>query len=104
MRFGEKWYHNFKKEYEKSPYPSGIFKWKFWTKTNLELLRNFGEEMGYVVLIEKPVKMDMTWYNPEYFEPEVAIEYERNKKGVIDSELRNLAFSSAKLKVLMNLC
>ena len=101
MRFAEKWYQNFKKEYEKSPYPSGVFKWKFWTKTNLELLRKLGEKMGYVVLIEKPVKMDMTWYNPEYFEPEVAIEYETNKKGILDSELRNLAFSSAELKVLM---
>ena len=101
MRFAKKWYQNYKKEYKKSPYPSGVFKWKFWTKTNLELLQKLGEEMGYVVLTEKPVKMDMTWYNPEHFEPEVAIEYETNKKGILDSELRNLAFSSAKLKVLI---
>ena len=101
MRFAKKWYQNFKKEYEKSPYPSGVFKWKFWTKTNLDLLQKLGEKIGYVVLREKPVKMDMTWYNPRHFEPEVAIEYETNKKGILDSELRNLAFCSAKLKVLM---
>lgn len=101
MRFAKKFYEDYAAEMLESPFPEGIRKWRFWTRTNLSLMRKIGEKRGYIVQQEKPVRIDMTWFDPEYFEPAVAIEYETDKKGILSSELRNLACSSAELKVLV---
>lgn len=102
MKTAEKFYKAYEQEMKlNSPYPSGIHKWGFWTEKNLSIMRNIGERMGYTVLQEKPVRMDITWFDQKYYDPVVAIEYENDKTGILDSELKNLACSSAKLKVLM---
>ena len=43
----------------------------------------------------------MTWFDNTHIEPQVVIEYETDKRGILDSELVNLASSSASLKVLI---
>ena len=52
-------------------------------------------------MIEKPVRMDMTWFDPKYLDSQVAFQYETNEKTVLESEVLNLACSSARLKVLI---
>jgi hypothetical protein len=94
-------FKNFKKAYESKPLRNGIHKWSIWTKDNLEILKALGEKMGYRVSVEKPVRFDMSWFSPKYFEPQVVIEYETNEKSILESEVLNLACSSAKLKVLV---
>jgi len=101
MLWAKEFFERLGKEYKKSPIPGGYRKWRFWTKVNLKLLENFGKKFGYDVWREKPTRIDMTWFDPRYFEPQVAIEYETNEKTVLDSELKNLACSSARLKVLI---
>lgn len=99
--FAEEWYEHFEKEYDQSPFPTVRAKSRTWTKRMLSLLNRMGENLGYSVLIEKPIRLDMSWFDKRHFEPQVVIEYETEKKGVLDSELLNLACSSARLKVLI---
>jgi len=101
MKLAKSFYEDFKREHKKSPLPGGTRKWAFWTKANLKFLERLGEKKGYNVMKEKPTRIDMTWFDPKHLEPEVAIEYETNEKSVLESEVRNLACSNARLKVLI---
>jgi hypothetical protein len=101
MRFAEQFYLGFRRRYRQSPFSSRIHKWKYWTRSTLKLLEDLGKKMGYRVMKEKPVRVDMTWFDARHLEPQVAIEYETDEKGVLESELVNLSCSSAKLKVLI---
>ena len=98
--FAEEWYDHFEKEYHKTPFPGGIHKWREWTIKTLSLIERMGNNLGYDVSREKPVRIDMSW-KKKYLESQVAIEYETYKKGIFDSELLNLASSNARLKILI---
>jgi len=99
--FGEELYDYFEQEYRDSMLPNEVAKIGTWTKRMLSILEGMGKKLGYSVSIEKPIRVDMAWFDRRYFEPQIVIEYESDKKGVLDSELLNLAYSSARLKVLI---
>lgn len=64
-------------------------------------MKELGELSHHSVTVEKPIKIDMSWYRKPYNDPLVAIEIERDKKTVLGSEVHNLIYSSARLKVLI---
>jgi len=101
VTFAEEWYNHFEEEYYKYPFPKEKAKWGTWTKRTLSLIKKIGKTLGYNIKIEKPVRVDMSWFDKRYFEPQVVIEYETIKTGILDDELLNLACSSARLKVLI---
>lgn len=101
MITAKEFFENFKNEYYNTPSLEGNQQFGVWTKHNLQILTSLGQKMGYNVKIEKPVRIDVAWFDPEYIDPQVAIEYETEQKGVLTSEIQNLAYSCAPLKVLI---
>jgi len=43
----------------------------------------------------------MSWYQPGFLDPVAAIEFETRVESIWDSEVRNLLYSAAELKVLL---
>jgi hypothetical protein len=101
VTFGETWYNHFEQAYNEAQLPNEITKKGTWTERTLSILERMGKNLGYSVSKEKPHRMDMSWFDKKHFEPQVAIEYETEKTGILDSEILNLAASSAYLKVLI---
>lgn len=67
----------------------------------MEILSAVGRSRGFEVKIEKPVRIDMSWYERQKYDPSVAIEVETQEDTIWDNEMVNLLYSAARLKVLL---
>jgi hypothetical protein len=80
---------------------SGIRSWGYWTHLWLDFFEAIAKKHGYIATKETPARIDMSWYQMGILTPVAVIEVETRANTIWDSEVRNLFYSSAKLKVLL---
>jgi hypothetical protein len=73
ITFGEEWYDHFGQEYIDSMLPNEVAKIGTWAKRMLSILEGMGKKLGYSVSIEKPIRVDMAWFDRRYFERSIGV-------------------------------
>jgi hypothetical protein len=67
----------------------------------LDILEGVGRGYGFVVKRETPARIDMSWYQAGLLDPMAVVEIETQTDSIWDSEVRNLLYSCASLKILL---
>lgn len=93
-------FRDFLNEAKKLP-EEGTRRYRHWTKRWLGVLEKVGQKHKFIVKREKPVRIDMSWYSRGYYDPVAAIEVETYEDTIWNSEMVNLLYSSARLKVML---
>lgn len=91
-------WREFLEEYEKLPVVKERMEWRYWTKQWLGIFERTAIRHE---LTQKPIRNDASWYDPTNLDPTAAIEVETNEDTIWESEIPNLLYSCARLKVLL---
>ena len=100
MITGRLWYKAFKKVVAEFFDWKGIAKRGFVTQVWKEAMEKFHEAIDYEVKTELS-DIDVTVFDKEHSEAQIAIELQHDKKAVMVRDIPKLACSNAKLKILL---